>query len=150
MTQRIRIDFETYARANGIPLETDRYGCECGKAVHVSQFIDVRDRPDLFTQAFVCEVCASDLMRREKIEAEQKAERDLIAAGRLPEEHLNTLRASRDMCLQRSDWTQLQDNRERIGPEASARWDAYRAACREWFASARDTGTVGDLPATPE
>ncbi len=126
------------------------FSCRCGRQVMASGFFDVRDRSDFGGASWVCQTCASDLMRREAAAHEEACRIAREQAGQLGEERLNDLRAQREIALVRSDWTQLADNRTRIGATASAAWDAYRQAVRDWFAVARDTGTVGDFPAAPE
>lgn len=130
------------------------YTCGCGRHVMAAGFYDVRDQPDSFGgQPFVCQTCASDLMRREDAAHAEAVRLAKEAVGVLDDERLNDLRAQRETALARSDWTQLADNRDRIGPVMSARWDEYRAAWRAWFSTARDTGVIGptpDLPKEPE
>lgn len=127
------------------------YGCSCGREVMAAGFYDVRDQPENFGgQAFACQTCVSDLMRREEAAHVEEVRRVKEAAGVLDDERLNDLRARREIALTRSDWTQLADNRARIGETASAAWDAYRMAVRAWFSTARDTGIIGDFPTAPE
>lgn len=126
------------------------YSCRCGRQIMAAGFVDVRDRDDFGGNPWVCLTCASDLMRREEAFHQEACRLAKEQAGQLGEERLNDLRAQREIALVRSDWTQLADNRTRIGPEASSAWDAYRQALRDWFATARDTGAVGDFPVAPE
>lgn len=147
-----RITLADYLTNAGRTEEAERsYRCACGRIVPAAGFVDVRDRPEgEFKAPWVCGVCVSHLQRVEAAEYEAAQVRAAEAEGLLHEETLNGLRATRDLFLARSDWTQLADNRERIGPELAAAWDAARAAARAWFATARDTGVIEDFPTTPE
>ena len=49
------------------------YTCECGLVRPASDFIDVRDRGDLFRTPFVCRDCRPILDRQETYEREQAA-----------------------------------------------------------------------------
>lgn len=146
-----RIDLDAWLRAEGREAEADTiYACACGAHAHSTAFIDVRDRPDLFAgNPFVCSVCASDLQRRETVQWEADHRAWLAAQGQLDEETLNGLRNRRDTLLRATDHTQLADYRETMGEEAYQQVTAYRAQVRAWFATARDTGVVGDLPTPP-
>lgn len=145
-----RVDLDAWLIAEGREVEADtHYQCACGAVEHSKLFRDVRDRPDLFASPFVCGTCASDLERQELIAFELAYRAWQASEGTLDGETLNGLRAQRDAALQRSDWTQLADNRDRLGPTAAAAWDVYRAAVRAWFATARDTGEVGPMPEPP-
>lgn len=149
-TAPFRIDLDSWLIAEDRATEADtRYTCTCGRVQHSKLFVDVRDQPERFTAPFVCDVCASALQREELV-AHEAALRDYLAAqGQLDEETLNGLRAQRDVALQRSDWTQLADNRDRLGLPAAEAWDTYRADVRAWFATARDTGVIGPMPEAP-
>lgn len=127
------------------------YRCGCGRIVAAAGFRDVRDVSDQFgDKPFVCDTCASDLIRREMAEHEEACRLAQEAAGALDEELLNGLRADRDLALARSDWTQLADNRDRLGADLTAAWDAYRASVRAWFGAARDEGVIADFPSAPD
>lgn len=146
-----RVDLATFLISEGRAAEADQeYRCACGKTRHASLFKDVRDQQALFTgQAFVCDVCVSDLERRELVAHECAMREWLASQGHLDAGELNLLRGRRDAALARTDWTQLQDNRERLGADAATSWDAYRSAVRSWFATARDTAVVGEFPEPP-
>lgn len=147
-----RIDLASWLVAEGRAGEADTiYRDSCGKEAHASLFRDVRDRPDLFPdRPFVCATCASDLERQELVAYEAALRAHLAAQGQLDDETLNTLRARRDQFLRASDWTQLTDNRDRLGPDVAAAWDAARMAARTWFSTARDTGQIGVFPGAPD
>lgn len=146
-----RMTLAAYLTADGRLQEAASvFSCRCTRQVMASGFFDVRDQDGFGGAPWVCQTCASDLMRREAAAHEEACRIFREQAGQLDEERLNDLRAQREIALVRSDWTQLADNRARIGETASAAWDAYRQAVRDWFAVARDTGTVGDFPAAPE
>lgn len=149
-TPPFRIDLATALIEAGRPDEAaQKYRCPCRRVLPAQVFVDVRDLVDVFGTGFICSTCASDLRRTEQA-AYEAALRDYEASqGQLCEEALNNLRGRRDVALARSDWTQLLDNRERLGPAASALWDAYRADVRAWFATARDTAVIGDFPDPP-
>jgi len=149
-TPPFRVDLATFLTEEGRSEQADaRYSCECRRVVHASGFFDVRDRPDLFSRQFVCSTCCSTLRREEQAAYEVALREYQAAQGGLGEELLNDLRGRRDVALARSDWTQLLDNRVRIGGPTASLWDTYRAAVRDWFAVARDAGVIGDFPAPP-
>lgn len=125
--------------------------CTCGVAAHASDFIDVRDRGDLFSAPFVCRaVCRAVLDRQETYEREQREASVLAAAGQIHEERLNDCRAQRDRALGRSDWIEFPSSQHRIGPERTTAWVNYRAAVWAWFYAARDTGLIGEFPKSPD
>jgi hypothetical protein len=145
-----RIDLKTALIDAGRPEEADQvYRCLCRRRLPADTFVDVRDHIDRFGTGFVCTTCASDLRRSEQSAYEVALREYEVAQGALCEEVLNDLRGRRDVALAKSDWTQLLDNRDRLGSAASALWDAYRAAVRAWFTTARDTAVIEDFPDPP-
>lgn len=146
-----RVDLATLLQEAGRAEEADQsYSCGCGRVCHASGFRDVRDKPDDFGgRAFVCEVCASELERQELVAWEAATRAAMVAAGQIPEEELNALRAIRDRELAWSDHTQLLDRQEDFTEAERVMWREWRASVRAWFTTARDTGSIGDLPARP-
>lgn len=125
--------------------------CACGRSCFPERVFRVDDRPDLFPdQVWVCETCASDLMRREEADYEVALREYENAQGRFDEEQLNEFRAKRDSALTRSDWVELPSNIRRLGPELAAQWDQYREDVRAWFSNIRDEGEIKPFPSAPE
>lgn len=129
-----------------------RYDCQpCGAVrVFAALMVDVRDREEFGGASFVCETCASDLIRQETAEAEELERQRLAALGKVDEETMNGLRAARNQRLGPTDWIEASAAKERVGPERTAALLAYRAACHHVVDHARDTGEALPFPDPPE
>lgn len=118
-----RPTLQEHLLAQGQPVPVS-HPCEnmCRRERAPAQLVDAAMYPDLWGR-WVCEVCISCKDREEQ--AMLEAQRPWPT-----EEDLAGLRAERDLRLTKTDWTQLLDNRDRLGPVNCDRYDLYRAEVR--------------------
>ena len=152
IVRRHRIRLDEALRDLGRDAEAaERFDCRCGRlGLPAGLFVDVRDRDEFGDAGFVCDGCASDLMRREVAEAEEAERQRLAAAGQLDEETMNGLRAGRNQRLGPTDFIEASAAKERVGPERTAALLAFRAACHHVVDHARETGEILPFPDPPE
>lgn len=126
------------------------YGCECSLVAPASDFVDVRDRPDLFRSPFVCGACLPVLQRQLVYEAEQEAAATAAALGLVDLEVLNGLKAGRKWRLRDTDWIEATAAQARVGPDRTAALLAYRDACHAVVDAYQNTGQATAFPEAPE
>lgn len=128
-----------HLRETGKP-DDGRYRCDgCGRVTPSTDLVDARELPQLPGRWVCRQVCTSQMDR--------EAEAAAVAARAWPtDEQLNDLRAERDLRLLKTDWTQLLDNRTRLGPTNCERYDVHRAHIRAVVTFAK-LGVRRDWPA---